>query len=158
VAGIEADFDGLSNNSSTATFVGLAATPPTTTFTSGLDTLGTVRARLGWLWTPTLLAYATGGFAYGNTKIGSSFSCPTCIPAAAVANSSSCTATGWTAGAGVEWQFAPQWSVKAEYLYVDLGSRSDTIGYAYGLFNSSLTSTVNERDNIVRAGINYRFW
>jgi len=161
VAGVETDFDGLGGNSSTSVFAfpGVAggAVPFTTTFTSGLDTLGTVRARLGWLWTPALLAYATGGFAYGETKIGSSFTCPTCAPPAAAVISSSNTATGWTVGAGLEWRFAPAWSVKAEYLYVDLGSRSDTITYNYGP-TSTLTSTVNERDNIVRAGLNYKFW
>jgi outer membrane immunogenic protein len=161
VAGIEADFDGLGNNSNTSVFAFpgnlVGAVPFTTTFTSGLDTLGTVRARLGWLWTPALLAYATGGFAYGDTKIGSSFTCPTCAPPAAVAISTSNTATGWTIGAGLEWRFAPAWSVKAEYLYVDLGSRSDTITYNYGP-TSTLTSTVHEQDNIVRAGLNYKFW
>jgi outer membrane immunogenic protein len=159
VAGIEADYDRISKYSTTSVFAspGSAAFPPfTTTFTSGLDTLGTVRARLGWLWTPTLLAYATGGFAYGETKVGSSFTCPICVPPGAVALTSTNTSTGWTAGAGLEWQFAPLWSVKAEYLYVDLGSRSDIIGY--GPFNSTLTSTVEERDNIVRAGLNYKFW
>ena len=29
---------------------------------------------------------------------------------------------GWSAGAGVEWMFNPKWSVKAEYLYYDLGT------------------------------------
>ena len=159
VAGIEADYDGISKYSTTSVFAspGSAAFPPfTTTFTSGLDTLGTVRARLGWLWTPALLAYATGGFAYGETKVGSSFTCPICVPPGAVALTSTNTSTGWTVGTGLEWQFAPLWSVKAEYLYVDLGSRSDIIGY--GPFNSTLTSTVEERDNIVRAGLNYKFW
>ena len=34
------------------------------------------------------------------------------------------TKTGWTAGGGVEWSpsMFPSWSLKAEYLYVDLGS------------------------------------
>ena len=32
------------------------------------------------------------------------------------------TNTGWTAGGGVEWLFAPHWSAKVEYLYVDLSS------------------------------------
>ena len=43
-------------------------------------------------------------------------------------NTSSITQTrvGWTAGGGVEWKFDPRWSVKAEYLYVDLGSTTDT--------------------------------
>jgi len=159
VAGVEADFDGLSNNSTTTAFSAAAVTPLTTTFTSGLDTLGTIRARIGWLWTPALLAYATGGFAYGETKIGSTFTCPTCLPAGAAAFSSTSYQTGWTVGGGLEWRFAPAWSVKAEYLYVDLGSQSETIGYNYPFGNaSSLTSTYHERDNIVRAGFNYRFW
>jgi hypothetical protein len=47
--------------------------------------------------------------------------------------------------------------VKAEYLYVDLGTQSDTITYDYGIHLSSLTSSVNEHDNIVRIGVNYMF-
>jgi outer membrane immunogenic protein len=65
---------------------------------------------------------------------------------------------GWTAGAGIEWKFAPAWSVKAEYLFVDLGNQSNTIFYNYVGFNGTLTSTVNERENILRAGVNYKFW
>jgi opacity protein-like surface antigen len=53
---------------------------------------------------------------------------------------------------GCWWMFAPAWSVKAEYLYVDLGNQSNTNTG----FNSTITSKVNERDNIVRAGVNYR--
>jgi outer membrane immunogenic protein len=162
VAGLEADFDGLGKSSNTATFAfpGSAASVPfTSTFTSGLDTLGTVRGRIGYLWTPALLAYATGGLAYGETKLGSTWSCPTCAPVGALALTSTGYSTGWTVGAGLEWQFLPRWSVKAEYLYVDLGSRSETITYAYpAANNSSLTSTIHEKDNIVRAGLNYRFW
>lgn len=161
VAGVEADFGGLGNDSSTSAFAfpGTAVIAPvTTTFRSALDTLGTARARLGWLFAPTMLAYATGGLAYGETKVGSTFTCPTCAPTAAAISMSTGLATGFTVGAGFEWQFAPLWSVKAEYLYVDLGSRSETINYAYAPFNSTLTSTVNERDNVVRVGLNYRFW
>jgi outer membrane immunogenic protein len=162
VAGIEADFAGIGSGTGTSAFVfpGVLGGPVpfTTTFTSGLDTLGTVRGRLGYLLSPSVLTYVTGGLAYGETKTGSSFTCPTCAPPAAIAISSSGTATGWTLGAGVEWRFAPAWSIRAEYLYVDLGSRSDTISYAYGVANSTLTSTVNEHDNIVRAGINYKLF
>ncbi len=161
VAGVEADFDGLGNDSSTAAFAfpGTLAIPAvTTTFRSALDTLGTVRGRFGWLFTPTMLAYATGGLAYGHTKVGSTFTCPACAPTAAAVSLSTGTAAGYAAGAGFEWQFAPQWSVKAEYLYVDLGSRSVTTSYPYPPFSSTLTSTVQERDNVGRVGLNYRFW
>ena len=111
----------------------------------------------GWvLSSPGLLWYATGGLAYGETKIGSAFTCATCSPSG-TANQSSNASVGWTLGGGVEWKFAPAWSVRAEYLYVDLGSQSNTISYNYGTSVSSLTSNLNERDNIVRLGINYMF-
>ena len=51
-----------------------------------------------------------------------------CFPTAGVpgcnTQSSSSTKTGWVAGAGVEWAFAPNWSMKAEYLYADLGKHT----------------------------------
>jgi outer membrane immunogenic protein len=161
VAGIETDFDWLANSEPKSVFpyLGTAAFPAlNTTFTRGLDSLGTVRARFGWLFTPLFLFYATGGIAYGETRVGTTFFCPTCTPSAALSSTSSGMATGWTVGAGLEWQFAPGWSVKGEYLWVDLGSRSETIGYPYGAFNSTLTSSVHELDGIVRTGLTYRFW
>jgi outer membrane immunogenic protein len=67
--------------------------------------------------------------------------------------------TGWTAGAGVEWQFTPAWSIKAEYLFVDLGkAQTSAITYSYSSNTSTLTSTLNERENVVRFGFNYRFY
>ncbi len=160
VWGIEADFDGLANSSSTTAFshTGGVFVPFTTTFTNGLDSLGTVRGRVGFLSSPALLWYATGGLAYGETKVGSSLVGPTFAPPANVAFTSTGMSTGWTLGAGIEWRFAPAWSVKAEYLYVDLGSRTETIGYAYGANNSTLTSSVKERDNIARVGLNYKLF
>jgi outer membrane immunogenic protein len=160
VLGLEADFDGIASPSSSvvSAFPGSATIVPLQTgFATALDTLGTVRGRVGYLATPAWLLYATGGLAYGETKLVSAFGCATCTPPAAISSLTDSWQVGWTVGAGVEWRFAPQWSVKAEYLYVDLGSISNTINYNYGP-SSSLTSTFNERDNIVRAGINYKFW
>ena len=160
VLGLEADFAGIASPSSTviAAFPGSAAFAPAQSgFARALDSLGTVRGRVGYLTSPSLLLYATGGLAYGETKLQTAFACATCGPPANTVNLTDNWQVGWTAGAGVEWRFAPQWSVKAEYLYVDLGNISNTINYNYGP-SSSLTSTYHERDNIVRAGINYKFW
>jgi outer membrane immunogenic protein len=161
VVGLEADFDGIASPSTTviAAFPGNAAFAPAQSgFARALDSLGTVRGRVGYLMSPSFLWYATGGLAYGETKLQTAFACAGCAPPVFTERLADNWQVGWTVGAGVEWKFAPQWSVKAEYLYVDLGSISNTIGYPYGPFNSSLTSTYNERDNIVRAGINYKFW
>jgi outer membrane immunogenic protein len=162
VWGIEADFDGTSAKGTAASaFPGSAAIPPmTSVFSRDLDTLGTVRARAGYPSYPNMLWYVTAGLAYGESKLSSAWSCQACLPptGAGTALQTSSTLVGWTAGAGVEWKFAPAWSVKAEYLYVDLGSQSNTIFYNYVGFSSTMTSTVNERENIVRAGVNYKFW
>jgi outer membrane immunogenic protein len=67
----------------------------------------------------------------------------------------SSTQIGWTAGGGVEYAFTPNLTAKVEYLYVDLGtmSCSTSCGVATGTpISVSLT------ENVVRAGINYKFW
>jgi outer membrane immunogenic protein len=158
VVGLEADFAGIASPSTTVISSFSGVTPFQTGYARALDDLGTVRGRIGYLATPSWLLYASGGLAYGETKLQTAFGCATCGPPASIVNLTDNWQTGWTVGAGVEWRFAPQWSVKAEYLYVDLGSISSTINYNYGPNSSSLTSTYNERDNIVRAGINYKFW
>ena len=61
--------------------------------------------------------------------------------------------SGWTAGGGVEAVLAPRWTVKAEYLYVDLGNHgvfTDTVG---GL---PVTENIKMRTSIVRVGVNYK--
>ncbi len=60
--------------------------------------------------------------------------------------------TGWTVGAGLEWGFTDHWSAKIEYLYVDLGDGNLRAGSTN--FNFQPTGLT---DNIVRAGVNYRF-
>jgi outer membrane immunogenic protein len=160
VLGLEADFDGLADPASTVivAFPGSAAISPLQTgYSRALDTLGTIRERVGYLSSPNLMWYATGGLAYGDPTLQTAFACAACTPPASTSILSSATLRGWTVGAGAEWRFASAWSVKLEYLYVDLGSRSNTVTYTYGP-TSTMTSTYNERDNIVRAGVNYKFW
>jgi outer membrane immunogenic protein len=161
VAGIEADFDGLSAKSSVAiAFPGNTIIPPiTTTYSRELDSVGTVRGRLGYLSSPTLLWYATGGLAYGETKFGTAAACPLWTPPCGpTAVSSSALSFGWTFGGGVEWQFAPAWTLRAEYLYIDLGTQTNTLTYNYGTNTSSLASRLDEADSILRVGVNYRFF
>ena len=76
VGGLEADIQGLSHSNDTASITSASGVPgfpletfvSTTTVTNRVDWLGTVRARLGYLVTPTLLAYGTGGLAYGKVE------------------------------------------------------------------------------------------
>jgi outer membrane immunogenic protein len=160
VYGLEADFDGASAKSSAtipdAPAFGLFA-PVTTNAARELDWLGTFRGRIGITPAAPFLLYATGGLAVGKHQLGIGVVAPAALPPANLFNQTSTTSAGWTIGAGAEWMFAPHWSLKAEYLYVDLGSISSTINYAYGANTSSLTATVRDTMNIVRGGINYHF-
>jgi outer membrane immunogenic protein len=95
---------------------------------------GTVRARAGYAMN-NVLFYATGGLAYGGGK----------IEFAGLNNTN--THVGWTAGAGVEVGLTPNWSAKAEYLYV----RLDDEAYVLTGVNNGFQSS------IFRLGVNYRF-
>jgi outer membrane immunogenic protein len=104
-----------------------------------------------------LLLYVTGGVAFGDVHYNLNFAFPGSNDFQSI--SSSNTETGWTIGAGAEWAFADSWSVKAEYLYVDLGNRSLVsipAGRAANLA-TTLTENFQNRYNIVRVGLNYKF-
>ena len=135
----------------------------TTKIQSKLDWFGTVRARLGVLPTDNLLLYATGGLAYGGVRTTTTasnmpgFNCTG--PNGSIycgAGSTSGTSIGWTAGGGFEYALARQWTVKAEYLYLDLGSRSVTFS-DLDLPGGTLTANTGFKAQIVRGGLNYRF-
>jgi outer membrane immunogenic protein len=177
VVGIEADIQGIAESSGATSVSGLAAIAgfpvnpidQTLTSTTRQDYLGTVRGRLGFTITPTLLIYGTGGLAYGQTN--SSTSITQFVEAAPALPSSyssfgsiSNSRVGWTAGGGGEWLFMPNWSLKVEYLYYDLGSvmyglsplqNFATIGVL--VYSGAPVSTTHFRGNIVRAGLNYHF-
>jgi outer membrane immunogenic protein len=108
--------------------------------------LATFRGRIGWLVTPTMNFYATGGLALATVNTDSTVNFNGTINNV----SDSTTHAGWTLGAGLEWMFIPQWSAKVEYLYVDLGHASTPLPIS----NKDLSIT----ENIFRIGINYHFW
>jgi|SRR5690348_13566366 outer membrane immunogenic protein len=180
--GLEADFSfsGMSGRASGTSLFGTGV--PTnltqsTTAEQSTDWYGTVRGRAGWLATPNLLLFGTGGFAYGRVDgsatyiingggIGSgngvvSFVCTngvTCFT-----GSSSAIRTGWTAGGGAEWLLDQHWSAKIEYQFIDLGSETVRVtavtlcGICGGTSLSSFNAAFHDRFNVVRLGLNYRF-
>ena len=182
VAGIETDLSGVlgRNRGSVTSATGVAfvgpgsgasGTPDITTFTAshGLDWLGTLRARFGYLGSPTMLAYVTGGLAYGSVSASAGF---TTVNAAypviglggvwGASNFFSVVRPGWTLGGGLEWIFAAGWSAKAEYLFYDLGAVTTEIGTSGASAAGSLlfinASTVSTRysGNVLRLGLNYQ--
>jgi outer membrane immunogenic protein len=185
VAGIEADFQGVGRRGSlggsgvalVGPGSGATGTPDTTTFTgsTSLDYFGTLRARLGVTATPALLVYATGGLAYGRVSTSAGFTTAnSAYPAIGLstpwgtAGSTSSTRAGWTLGGGLEWMFAPRWSVKGEYLYYDLGSVTYGLGTSGSTvlpgfggagslwFTNASTASTKVNGSIARVGVNYR--
>ena len=65
----------------------------------------------------------------------------------------STTNAGWTLGGGLEGRLAANWTAKVEYLYVDLGNFNCGLNCGAGV-----TDNVSFHTNILRAGVNYRFW
>jgi outer membrane immunogenic protein len=178
LAGIEADFQGIAgHNNNNNGFVnvvpvGIAGEGNwvgTAAFDRDQRWLGTIRGRIGFLATPAVLIYATGGGAFAKVSgdvavdLRNDLFCCTHIPPNTAFASIDKTRWGWTAGGGVEWMFAPQWSVKAEYLYYDLGSRDldfpftvhDNLTGLNANFNSH--TTVDFKGHIARVGINWHF-
>jgi outer membrane immunogenic protein len=103
------------------------------------DFLSTVRGRLGFAadrWMP----YITGGLAIGDIK--------TSNPLGLGVDQ---TNAGWTAGGGIEFALASNWTAKVEYLYVDLGNVNCTVTCG------PLTNSVSFTANVVRGGFNFRF-
>jgi outer membrane immunogenic protein len=182
VAGFEADIAWTSQNRNVVFANSIAPFPGVVdaynaTISSHLDYLGTVRGRLGFLATPAFLLYGTGGLAYGGVR-SSTVETALISPPAACAGGScfgsgggsfADTRVGWTAGAGGEWMFAPNWSVKLEYLYYDLGGASypTTLNqvcngpgcFFNGVVFGSTTGTTSLRytGSIARVGVNWHF-
>jgi outer membrane immunogenic protein len=164
VWGIEADFEHLGWKGSSAGTFQLPSTlpggpvgPPPLFFSVATSVstnwLFTARPRLG-VANSNWLFYVTGGVAIGNEKFAQTIM----LLAPFVENAAfSTTRVGWTVGAGVEYALNRNWSIKGEYLYVDLGNVS-TVGTITPAFAGVVdASTVHLTTSIGRGGINYRF-
>jgi outer membrane immunogenic protein len=163
--GLETDIQGSGERGSSDVCAVTAGCPTGTgLFTANykLDWFGTARGRIGILPTDRILLYATGGLAYG----GVSATTP------AIPLSWGSTRAGWTVGAGAEAAIDHHWSIKLEYLYMDLGDVGDgsttatTVVTQPGVpvrrttvTTTTFTSAFGTRftDNILRVGVNYRF-
>jgi outer membrane immunogenic protein len=110
-----------------------------------VDWIATVRGRVGITagTNGATLLYATGGLAFGGVKSGISFD-------GSSPNQNSHTQVGWTGGVGVERMILPHWTVKAEVLYVDLGSTN---------YNDNSTYNLRFSHEFVmgKVGLNYKF-
>jgi outer membrane immunogenic protein len=123
-------------------------------FTSNIEQkapwFGTTRGRVGYAVGP-VLSYVTGGLAYGKVQTNINV-----VDAGTVgALSLSSTRTGWTLGSGVEAAIDGNWSMKAEYLYVDLGGETGIVAFVPASATPIVFNT-RFREHLFRGGLNYR--
>lgn len=142
--------------------------------TTEIEWLGTLRGRLGVDVGPALI-YGTGGFAWAKTdgEQVTVFNGGLVLPAAGgggpaglhAVSSDDKWLTGWTAGGGVEWALSKSWSLKGEYLYVDLGSADYRyVGTKTGI-GGGAAGDPHDTDGFagdlniqtVKIGLNYKF-
>lgn len=134
ILGAEADLQWSSINYSEAVAGG--------TFKAGVDFYGTLRGRAGMAF-GQVMPYVTGGIAAGRGTVTLDNG---------VNTSQSATHMGWTAGVGLEAQATQNISIKAEYLYVDLGTQTyNNLPAPIGNIDAT------QRFSVVRAGVNYKF-
>lgn len=179
--GLETDFSaaGIKGAGSGTSFLstGGAGFTQTVNAEQTIKWWGTVRSRLGFLPHKDLLLFGTAGFAYGRVSGtdsylfngaavpfgggfgGITFNCT--AGAICFSGSSASVKTGWTVGGGGEWRVAPRWTIKAEYLYVNLGDVSVTVIAARtnnpGDIPSRYTASFREDFHVARIGANYQF-
>jgi len=161
VIGFEADLDWTDGVRST----NFVAPPNIASLTNvghqsaGLEWLGTARLRAGYAFDRALI-FATGGLAYGGVKAESSASEYDGSNTDIFAGSASGTKVGYALGGGLEYAFAANVSLKADYLYYDLGkadyavAAANTIAQGEGLF---VNATQRLDGSLVRIGLNVRY-
>ena len=161
MAGVEADiqytnFKGSDSSSGTTSALVRVGEPFTYSQDQKLNWLATLRGRLGWTPTDhTWLFYVTGGLAVGGVKASNTFNFGL-APQLVWAGSASETKAGWTLGGGVEARLPDNWSVKAEYLYYDLGHLTVN-GTSVQVPAITTTTNFAFHGNIVRVGLNKKF-
>lgn len=184
--GFEADFQGTTQQGKGTSLGSIVAsydagysemTPFNTIMNhnKSLPWLGTARARVGYILTPSVLIYGTAGLAYGGAN-ASTFASQNAVKWANGeyygsgfgSSSYSNVQLGWAAGGGAEWMFMPNWSVKLEGIYYNLGTVNwktfvfNRGASPYGDYNGVYTFATAQHNigfagTIARAGVNYHF-
>lgn len=151
---------------------------------SRVNWLATLRQRAGYLVTPDVLVFLTGGLTLGGVDANVSslsitnyteygFGAPIHWGTQVFSGggSKSQVRVGFNAGAGAEWKLSPNWSIKGEAIYWNLGTmKVDTSTVAPPFWNSypgwtgmmAAQATVGKarveyQGVIARVGVNYRF-
>jgi outer membrane immunogenic protein len=160
VGGLEIDLSGTDIKGSTSNSVTIPGTLSQGTQTDKFDRLGSARARAGYLVTPSVLLYATGGPGWARLVTDQETVTTVVGGVPPVTTSSLVTPSwlfGWVAGAGVEARlWDTNWLARVEYLHYDLGSGMSTQNVPAGGGLVTTTTAGNRTIDVVRAGLSYK--
>jgi outer membrane immunogenic protein len=165
VFGIETDLAWRNRTDSASFTSSLNPFGDTLTLSDEQNWVGTLRGRIGL--TPASMSnwlfYVTGGLAYGDFEHSVTQFCNN-FCAQTRTFSDSVTKAGWTLGGGVEVALTRNWSLGAEYLYMDFGT--DTLSAAGagappppnpGTSFPGTTASFHDKSQVARLKLNYRF-
>src|SRR6266550_3963177 len=143
---LDASFPGFPRNDISIGGISIFSTPDIglASYSENVLHFGTLRGRVGYA-PANWLFYATGGFAWTYNQLTLT------QLADDTTDSPFLWRLGWVAGLGVEWAFAPNWTVNLEYLYTKYGNSSVMFPNAGLQFTSDLSLQQ------ARASLNYRF-
>lgn len=136
-------------------------------FSSRTDEIATITGRVGYAF-DNVLFYGKGGAAYArdkyatNNSFGINQAFLGCGPGGTVGCNTigSADRWGWTAGVGVEWAFAPNWSAMVEFDHYGFGATTVSMSVINAVAVPVTPPNLSIKHDIdtVKVGINYRFW
>jgi outer membrane immunogenic protein len=167
VWGVEADIQGASQSNTgcgplicfNETVAGAVITQAATVYQKE-TWFATARGRVGWAgWADGgWLWYVTGGGAWAGFNETDTFTATMNGAGNNNAASFSYTRSGWALGGGVETHLWAGWTAKVEFLHLDLSGNTNALFIPAPFGPAALLTTTNRfRDDIIRAGINYKF-
>jgi outer membrane immunogenic protein len=160
LVGFEADLQGTAQTDTVCSPLVCFNVPSSGTNTVAikqqLDYFGTVRGRLGAI-KDNVVYYVTGGAAFAHVSQTVDVNSTTSTPAVFANSGKTADMIGWVVGGGIEAALWGNWTAKGEYLYMDLGSISQSTNASAGANTVILATSSVIRDHIVRIGANYHF-
>jgi len=150
VFGVEFDSDWTTTNSNNDLGV-IVPGVGTIALTGNERWIATLAARFGVTWDRVLFyGKAGGGWVTAND-----LTITNVTTGAGIVNVGDRTNPGWLLGAGIEWAFAPSWSIKLEYDYLGLASRTFTIPAGAPFLAGDTFNSGSRNIQMVKLGVNF---
>lgn len=152
VSGIEANVTVNTNQTDTLTYPSPYNNPGYDQFSFRNQLQSSIKGRLGRAisWDKNnFLPYVTAGVSFANARL-------TYQNEAGDFYAKNTTSPGWLLGAGIEWAFSENWSLRAEYSYIDYGNVINmNIPSVFGLKDPNGGAHANLSSNTIAVSINY---